>query len=514
MKSKIIITLTICLIVFGGLQSCDYEEINTPQFQASEEDLKGDNFSLGAFFPNLQDVAYPAQENSYQMNENLIGDVYGRYMMTTKDAWSEKTFDVYKAGRSWYGFPFNSIMVGTYTAWNEIKNRTNGEGINFAWAQILRVASMHRITDLYGPIPYTNVESGDLKVAYDSQEDVYKQFFEDLDSAIEVLTGYVAANPGAKPMAQYDGVYDGDFRQWVMFANSLRLRLAMRVRYADAELAKTNAEAAVNHVYGVIKDNADNADYIYSKGNPIEVMWDDYKDTRACADIVSYLKGYQDPRLAKYFQNSTIADHENEIIGFRSGATLNVNEVLKYSAPAIYKPDPLMWMNAAEVTFLRAEGALLGWNMGGTAQELYNEGIKLSFQQWGASGFDTYILDETNLQADYDDPLGGNSTAAVSDITIKWDESQSEEIKLERIITQKYLALYPLGQEAWSEHRRTGYPKFFNLARTTTPNIPVANRIPFSYSEYENNSENLNEAINLLGGDDNYETKLWWDKKN
>jgi hypothetical protein len=108
---------------------------------------------LGAFFPQLEDIAFPAQENNYQMNENLIGDVYGRYMMTTKSNWNSKTFAVYKAASGWYDFPFNSTMTSVYTAWNEIRKLTNGEGINYAWAQILRVAAMQRITDMYGPIP-------------------------------------------------------------------------------------------------------------------------------------------------------------------------------------------------------------------------------------------------------------------------------------------------------------------------------------------------------------------------
>lgn len=511
--------IVIATLLFSGITSfvsCNFEDINAPKYQASEEDLKGDNYNLGAFFPQLEDIAFPAQENNYQMNENLIGDVYGRYMMTTKSNWNSKTFAVYKAASGWYDFPFNSTMTSVYTAWNEIRKLTNGEGINFAWAQILRVAAMQRITDMYGPIPYTKVSSGNLKVTYDSQEEVYKAMFEDLNNAINALTTYVSANPNSKPMADYDGIYAGDFKLWVKFANSLKLRMAIRIRYADPTLAKTMAEEAVNHIYGVMTSNADNAKYYYTKGNPITVMWDAYKDTRACADLTSYMLGYNDPRISKYFQTSNEIKGNKGYFGLRSGiATESETWACQYSAPNIYKSDPLYWMMASEITFCRAEGALLGWNMNGTAKSLYETAIKQSFDLWGATGYESYINDATSKQADYADPNGKASLSALSTITIKWNESDTQEQKLERIITQKWIALYPIGQEAWSEYRRTGYPKFFPVAQTTEfAGLVVANRIPFPYSEYENNHDNVTAAATLLGGKDNYATKLWWDKKS
>ena len=507
--------ITIGFFLAGSflLGSCtsDFDNINEPKYHASEEDMKGDNFRLGAFFPQLQDNAFPAQENSYQMNENLIGDVYGRYMMTTKSAWNTSNFSVYNAPEGWVKYPFNDVLSKVYTAWNEIRKQTDGEGVSFAWAQILRVTAMQRLTDMYGPIPYSKVATGDLSVAYDSQEDAYKHMFADLSDAIEVLSAYVAANPTSTPMAEYDGIYGGNYKQWVKFANSLKLRMAMRVRFAAPELAKEMAEEAVNHVFGVMESNEDNAEYTYMR-NPIFVMWSSYGDSRACADITSYMNGYNDPRSSKYFYPTTI-EGASGFIGLRSGAaTVSEAWAKEYSAPAFEKDDKILWMAAAEVSFLKAEGALLGWDMKGTAESLYNQGIKLSFDQWGASGADAYINDETNTQADYEDPNNRYSASAVSTITIKWDESVDTETNLERIITQKWIALWPVGQEAWSEYRRTGYPRFFNVAQNVTPSIIVANRIPFSADEYLNNANNMPAALEALGGADNYRTKLWWAK--
>lgn len=507
---------TVCILFLGvGLNACDFTEINEPKYQASKDDLKGDNFNLGAFFPQLQDIAYPAQENNFQHLENLLGDVYGRYMMTTKSDWNSKTFAVYKATAQWYGAPFRTAMPAVYTAWNEIKNLTDGEGVNFAWAQILRVAAMQRLTDVYGPIPYSKVISGNLTVDYDSQEEVYKAMFVDLDAAIAILTTYVTSNPGATPMADYDGVYAGDFSQWVKFANSLKLRMALRIRYADATLAQQMAEEAVNHLIGVMTTNSDNTKYNYSKGNPLKVMWDDYKDTRMCADLESYLKGYNDPRISKYFQQSNEIGNKKGYFGLRSGiATVSETWACQYSAPNVAKTDPLYWMMVSEITFCRAEGALLGWNMKGTAKSLYELGIKQSFELWGVSGYDAYIKDDTSVQADYEDPNGKGSIASISTITIQWNDGDLLETNLERLITQKWLALYPNGQEAWSEHRRTGYPRFFPVHQNTEyPALKVGNRIPFPDEERKNNASGYETGVRLLGGEDNYATKLWWDKK-
>ena len=101
----------------------------------------------------------------------------------------------------------------------------------------------------------------------------------------------------------------------------------------------------------------------------------------------------------------------------------------------------------------------------------------------------------------------------VSDITIKWDNDATAEKKLERIMTQKWIAMFPNGQEAWSEIRRTGYPKVFDVAQNIGSALKVANRIPYPNEESINNPNNYNNALQMNGGADNYETKMWWQKK-
>lgn len=119
-------------------------------------------------------------------------------------------------------------------------------------------------------------------------------------------------------------------------------------------------------------------------------------------------------------------------------------------------------MNAAEVTFLRAEGALRGWAMQGDAKDLYEKAVKLSFEERGATGVDTYLADALSTPLRYIDPMDNYSTQSpASTITIPWEAGDTDAVKernLERIITQKWIAI-SLGIEAWSEYRRTGYPK-------------------------------------------------------
>ena len=239
------------------------------------------------------------------------------------------------------------------------------------------------------------------------------------------------------------------------------------------------------------------------------------------ATMDSYLNGYNDPRISSYFRMASTGKYT----GIRTGIDMNRE---KYATSGDFSDlnasgsDDLVWMNPAEAYFLRAEGAIRGWNMGGTAQELYESGIRASFEFLGVSGADSYLNNDTNKPAAYIDPANpGNSIEnpdKLGQITIKWNEEAGMEEKLERIITQKWIAIYPDGQEAWSELRRTAYPKVFPVALNksggTIDTQKQVRRIPFPASEYRNNKENVEQAITLLNGEDNGGTSLWWDKKN
>lgn len=517
MKNKNIIFSAFLVAMILLLVGCtdNFSEINAKIDGVTEEQMRGDNFKIGSSYPRIEALVVPADASGYfQHQENLCGDVYGRFMMSNAK-WRGGNLSEFSYQHSgWIDNCFN-LITDFYPAWRDILEDTKGEGVNYAWAVVLRVSIMHRLTDIFGPIPYSKIDSGNLFVEYDSQEEVYKKMLQELTEAIEVLTIYHNANPASMPMKSYDRVYGGDFGKWIKYANSLKLRMAMRMRYVEPQLAKKYAEEAVNHTVGVIQENTDNAAYTPTGNNMLWLVAVGWNDTKVCADIATYMEGFKDPRRERYFTESKFDMKGYK--GIRAATDASDAAYAKYSMPNVGQTEKTIWIAAAEVAFLRAEGAMLGWNMNGKVRDLYESGIKLSFEQWGVGSADGYINDAVSKQADYLDPnSSAESAEAVSTITIKWDEGASQEEMLERIITQKWIALWPLGHEAWCEHRRTGYPKFFSLVRPVQSiytGMKVANRMPFARAEYDNNLENVQKAVQLLGGLDNFATKLWWQAK-
>lgn len=155
---------------------------------------------------------------------------------------------------------------------------------------------------------------------------------------------------------------------------------------------------------------------------------------------------YADPRRDKYFTKVKNNDQEG-YYGMRIGINSPFSDddmITSYSNRLMTASDPYVWMTASEVAFLRAEGALRKWNMGGEAKDFYETGVKLSFEEHGASGAEDY-LNSIASPSGYTDPLGSYSTGSPANITVKWNEmgEQAFEENLERIITQKWIALFP-----------------------------------------------------------------------
>lgn len=517
------------LVVALSAVSCtsNFTEINTNPYNPTEDDLEGDNFRIGAFFPQLQQYVIPIEKNAYQRAQNLHADLFSGYMGLINNFNNNNNPSTYYFVDNYLNHTYENVFARIFGAWMDIRRNTPDyeTSPNFALAQILKISALHRFADNWGPMPYSQVGAGSMQVPYDSQETVYRLFFDELEDAIDVLADFVSRNPGSMPLATHDMVYGGDFSQWIKYANSLRLRLGMRVCYVAPDLAEKNVRAALTHSGGVIESNADNAAIKSGVGisilNPLEIMWDSYSDIRMGASITSYMNGYSDPRIEKYFQKSTFTGNnatKYPYIGVRIGTLITTKDTFKpFSAPNIASTDPVMWLNAAEVAFLRAEAALRGWDAG-DVQTYYEQGVRLSFEQWGAGSADEY-LKSTALPARYDNPVNtGSSSAPVSTMTVVWDSAETDfEPRLEKIMTQKWLALFPNGQEAWTEFRRTDYPRLFTVEKNNSggkvDSEKQVRRLPFTPTEKETNTENYEKAVELLGGSDTGGTNVWWDKK-
>lgn len=525
--------MLLALLLLLGSCTKKFRDYNTDPSAATEEMLGYDNLSTGVFFPQMQQNIFPvAQQPSfgdemYQIVQNLAGDVYSGYMGASNNWFGSANNTTYSMIPNWYNAAFGRAFLSVMPAWLSIKKRTDGVAASqhvYALAQIIKVMSLHRTTDMYGPLPYSNFGNGSITTSYDNQETIYNSFFQDLDVAINTLIDFVDKNPGQKPLASYDLIYGGDYIKWIKFANSLRLRLAMRIVYANPDKARLNAEAAVNNPYGVMTSNDDNA--MLRSGtkvnfnNPLYIICFNFDDIRMGANMESFLKGYNDPRISYMFNRAT----DGNFHGIRNGIVINNKSSysIPFSTLNITAATPIIWMMAAESYFLRAEGAIRGWSMNGTAQSLYETGIQTSFNYWGASGVANYIADATSRPAAYTDISSSSNNVAsssslLSTITIKWDEASTTELKLERIITQKWIAMYPDGQEAWSEFRRTRYPKVFPVVSNQSGGIIASGafikRLPFPQTEYQSNAAGVATGVAALGGIDNIATALWWDKK-
>jgi hypothetical protein len=508
-KWNIMAAVTIML-----LAACtgNFEDYNSHPYNPTADDLTP-SAAVGQLFNKMAYQMHHHQENDSQHTDQMVGGQYGGYM-STPTIWQGTNFSTFNPAENWNEIPFTTPFPYLYANWTKVREISGGSGYVYAWANVIRVAAMLRVTDTYGPIPYSQMGGGQFQVPYDSVEDVYKNMVADLTSSVDVLNTFWAIYSRTElSMAQYDDVYRGDFGKWVKFANSLKLRLAIRMSNVAPEFAKIVAEEAV--AAGVFTSNTDNA-MLPATDNPYRkaaVVWN---DLRMSADMDSYLNGYNDPRRTVYAGAGTCK-------GVRMGVNTTASsaaEYKEYSMPNFTQTSPLLVMNAAEVAFLKAEGALRGWAMGGTPQALYEQGIRLSMEQHSIASatITAYIANATAKPANYTGPTAETSIAAASTITIQWDDNASDEQKLERIITQKWLANFTLGFEAWSEYRRTGYPKLFptvnNLSGGTVDTQRGARRLKFPLSEYNKNAANVQAAIQMIGGQDLPSVDLWWAKKN
>ena len=535
MKSYVKYTfLVACALALTTSCSDMFDGLNHSPREAYEDDLEKDNLKTGSSFTQMINnvVMYKDgtgnESSDYQVAQGLSADLYSGYIGPTGTWASGSHNGTYKM--TWYEQSFTKPFSKIMPAWASLVKATqqSSQPEVKALADIIKVEGMHRVADTYGPIPYIGFGSGSLGVPFDSQQDVYHKFFEELDNAIDVLTPL--AQSGVTLMSKYDNIYEGNVTKWVKFANTLRLRLAMRVVYADASLAQQEAEKSVQNPVGVIEKADERAELLHSKLTYYHPNYDiqDFNagEIRMSAIMDSYMNGYKDARLKAYFVEAKNGGYH----GVRLGTGNISSKTANYAGDAVSRLNinksttPIVWMTAAESFFLRAEGALRGWNMGGTAKQFYEDGIRMSFEENSVDGADDYI-NSTAQPADYEDPTGdGNDASAPSDVCPKYDEGASFETNLERIITQKWIAMYPDGPEGWSEYRRTGYPKLFPVVKNESSGMISTSiqirRLPYPQSEYKTNGDAVNAGVNTLNAEsnnatgDNGGTTLWWDKKS
>lgn len=519
-SSKILASLVIGgTLAFGAVSCTDkFEDFNTNPDAPTPDQMEGDFASTASLLGNMIPMMVQGQENNFQMLDQMCGYDYGRMIACSNHWGSDQYFGTYNPLWGWSGSVFDTTMPNTYTPFFMIRDLTDGSGLVYWWADMIRIFATMRVSDCYGPVPFSKIGTGsDFAVAYDDMPTLYSSMLAELDKAIAGMKEAVNAN--ASLFADADYIYSGDVSKWITFANTLKLRLAMRLVNVEPALAQATAEAAVNDAYGVIStpDQAAWSTFLPGGNSFHKVSWL-WSEARVSADLQSYLQGYSDPRLAAY----AVPDESGNIVCLRNGIfhANNVKADAKiYSMPNVNSRSPLLCISASEAWFCRAEGALRGWNMGGTAKELYERGVRVSFEErvTGAD-VDAYLASEAT-PADYVDPYNSSyNHAAMTTISPKYDENATFQQNLERIMVQKWIGNYPNGWETWTDFRRTNYPKFFpvvsNMSTAGVSTQRGMRRLPYPQSEFNTNEANVKAAQAMLGGPDTGATDLWWAIKN
>lgn len=527
--------LLYCLVILTLSCTKNFQALNTDRTGITDGDLAADFNNIGIPLGVIQQGIYfnydfgKGKNWPFQIMQNLNADMFSGYMHDYKPHNGGSSNSDYNLQDGWNGSNWGYTYAYVFP---NLKKLADSSYMRYpavyGLAKILKVEVMHRIADIYGPIVYySDAGTGALRGKPVSLKEAYYAFFRDLDTAVACISGALVTKNKFPDLSGVDIMFDGDYSRWLRFANSLRMRLAVRIAMADGEKAKKEFKKGLEEPAGVLENPDENVTVSLKNGylNPLGELNRVWNEVSMNANMESILCGYEDPRLKRYFEPCTadvIWPATSQVIplkgrykGIRQGTCFS--HTLYFTHSKIYvntHTEPIL-MTAAEVWFLRAEGALRGWSAE-SPEDAYRKGVTTSFMQWGVSGAPEYLQSD-KTGADYTDAFDpSNNIAARCRISPKWDETLSAEMKLEKIITQKWLAIFPEGCEAWAEQRRTGYPRLFPVKINNSRNGSIdtgimIRRLNFPGDLKDSDPQLYASLVSLLGKEDSAGSRLWWD---
>ena len=527
------------------------------------EDLNTDKSKANSIDPNAQLTT--AELQTY--GDLGMVEIYRNYLYAftqqlmgcwnTTNYGGRHTVDNNEMGRIWTSF-YPKAIKNLTDAIHRSAEDENRKNIN-AILRIYRVYMMSVITDIYGDAPYSEAGLGYLKEIYnpkyDTQEDIYNDFFTELKDAASALNA-------ANDRITGDVIYNGDVAKWIKLANSLRLRYAMRISDVAPEKARKEFEDALASEGGVLTSGSDDAlikymDISFSFGQ------DSYTDYRGnalsqllfgndpannpsylCSTFFNQLYNTKDPRtfmIARFYYDGLMSqtspdnriDLTDEITG--KGIAMNPCQPGAFSYdpwPQGYDSDmmkeiaktnpsvettmaretepklannflrgdnPGVVMTCAEVNLLLAEASLKKWNTGGTVEGFYSKGVRAAMD---------FLADNYG----YDRISDNDFNAYIADNGTGHTEQQAKAA----INTQAWILHFTNPAECWANVRRSGYPRLkspaehgFGQYLTGGKDIPVRLCYPTLESSY--NKPGYDEALKRMGGKDSWNTHVWWD---
>ena len=467
--------VAVVLISFNSCETIDFGDVNLkPNSPATA--------STAALLTNAQ-RSIPTIVS--EVNSNLMVQYISEITYTEDSRYErfEWSYDY------WYSGPLKDLQeIIDLNSSDPDKYINGGTTENqIAIAKILKVYFYKYLTDRWGMIPYSEALQGSdqTKPKFDTQESIYYSLFEEIDSAVSSIK--------TDGDIKGDILFDGDLIQWKKFANTMKLILAMRISNVNESLAKNKLTEAFQA--GVISSVDENIHYPFLTEDANDNPWQDRFQTRedyAVSDVfIDFLTDNNDPRISS-FAELPKSDTTGTYVGCPYGlANPNIlQSEISFITSDIIKDGTSsggMLFSYAQVCFSMAEAALRGITSVDNAQTWYERGIDASMAQWSVS----------QEEAD----------AFKSQDNIAYNQSNA----LEQIATQKWVSLYMQGSEAWAEWRRLDFPKLNPAKDALSGNgIPVRNG--YSALTKSLNAANYEEAVKAQG-DDNQDTRLWWDIK-
>lgn len=490
----------LAIVLLSGLSACtdSWEEMNS---DPNKLEVLPDEYIFTSALRNTftNQLTHINVVHAGQYAHMMVGEAkyrdYDKYYGAGSDDYSE------------------SIYRGTYRS--AIKNITEvleltseGSFANVyrnAQAQIIAVVNYARITDLFGDIPYSEAGMGKYGIkqpVYDTQEDIYSDMVERLTNAIDILGEAEAASNIYKET--FDPVYGGDIENWILFANSLRFRLSMRARFADAQKYEpiiaeclTGSLIEYNNQNPILENQVSDDPLLYNSWNDFVIAYENGEYSYLWSDkFINTLEDTNDPRLSFFAtknKNGKYLGMPNGLSDSKFPSWPQSNTSVP-SAKFFAKDQPYYLITAAEIWLLKAEAALFGIATD-DANLFYQNGIIAAMEQWAINSdsitkYITYELEAT---------LNGDT-----------------ENQFRQIATQLWISSLPNTLESWNTIRRTGYPVIeqrtgSDYSQGITNGLMPTRLFYPTQVERSINGENMNEAINRMPDGDKIDSKIWWD---
>ncbi|RAJ14451.1 SusD/RagB family nutrient-binding outer membrane lipoprotein [Olleya aquimaris] len=465
---KILTTILSFMVLFSCQTDEQYEDLNRDPKNPTQVDAE--------FLYNSATKSLFDQMTSTNVNRNIFR-LLGQYW--TETTYTDETnydFTGRNIPENHWSEMYRDVLLDFKTA----KELTTNPA-SVAQIEVLMIYTWQQLVDSFGDIPYTEALTEITLPKYDDAETIYLDLLNRLDAAIANLsgTGFTTA----------DKIYGGDMVAWNKFANSLKLKLGIRLSDFNTSLSQSTVEAA--YAAGVFTSNADNALLQYESATPntnplwVDLVQSNRTDFVPANTLVDVMNNLDDPRRMAYFDDNLGAGVYDGGVYGDNNTFGNYTHIAGYDDGLdLHDPTlPGVLMDFAEVSFYLAEAAHRTWSVGGTATQHYNNGITASFDYWGVPDVATYLA---------------NPNVAYATAAGDWRQ---------KIGTQFWLAMYNRGFEGWTVWRKYDNPTF-NLPAVTSN--PVPTRYTYPVNEQNLNEANWSAASSAIGGD-SQTTKLFWD---